>query len=471
MKIKKIFSVKTYEKLRLAYMILFLFAVLTRVLMPIALNESQLVNSAVFGFVAFFGLLVLAVDFFGERIMFTVKYKELLSLFLATVVASSIINVKYGFLGNIRNFVWLLISFFLLYAINLKREKKDVLKEIGILSNILIAVWFCAVVYSLYMFIFQIGFYVYIYPDSFARQGFIENRLFGIFEDPNFAAMVSIITIVFSIWNIKALKNKILNIFYITNIVLQFCYVVLSGSRTAQLAASIGVFVFSFFAFRYKFFDIKNKAFKHLAIVISSILLSGFAFFAVNLSSELLSYVPPMFSFCSAKGEESTQHKIKPAMTKREDIQDTSDVSSCRFKIWKAAFELFKSKPILGTSPRNMRQYAKTEFPNNFIGMRGYAVHNVYLDILTSTGILGALAIVLFFVKYLVYIFKYLFSKNAVNKSNYLYVTFFLTIIAMIAVSAAFLSEIFFVNTVSVLFFWLSMGKCVYFIENEDNAS
>ena len=158
-------------------------------------------------------------------------------------------------------------------------------------------------------------------------------------------------------------------------------------------------------------------------------------------------------------------------MTKREDIQDTSDVSSCRFKIWKAAFELFKSKPILGTSPRNMRQYAKTEFPNNFIGMRGFAVHNVYLVILTSTGILGALAIVLFFVKYLVYFFKYLFSKIAVNKSNYLYVTFFLTIIAMIAVSAAFLSEIFFVNTVSVLFFWLSMGKCVYFIENEDYAS
>ena len=113
-----------------------------------------------------------------------------------------------------------------------------------------------------------------------------------------------------------------------------------------------------------------------------------------------------------------------------------------------------------------MRRYAKGEFPNNFIGQREYTVHNIYLDVLTSTGIFGALVLLVFVIKYLIFVFKYLFKSE--NKKHYFDVLFSVVIVGMIAASALSLSEIFFVNTISVLFFWLLLGKSVYFIRKDE---
>lgn len=471
MKIEKISNSKLYEKMRLTYMFLFLFAVLTRVLMPISLRETQIINTAVFSIVALFGAFVLVIDFLTNKVLFTAKNKLWLWLFLIILFISSILNFKYGILGNIRNIVWTAISFFVLYPTNVKKDCEKVFKDLKLLSNTLIVVWFLAVSYSLYMFLMQIGYYVYIYPDAFSRQGFIENRLFGIFEDPNYAAMTSIIVIMFSIWNLlKFCKNKkILKTFYILNIVLQFCYIALSGSRTAHLVLCGGAFICSFFYLRNKNLRLKlGKVLKHCMIFILSTILSASLFIAIDLTTKGLAYAPLAFSSISSQSNNSNEiKKLKPIEMERSDLKDNDDISSCRMKIWKGAFELFLSKPIFGTSPRNMRDYAKSEYPNNFIGQRGYAVHNIYLDVLTSTGILGALVLLIFVIKYLIFVFKYLLKKVE-NEKHYFDVLFCVVIVGMIAASALSLSEIFFVNTISVLFFWLLLGKSVYFIRKDE---
>ncbi|MDQ5984139.1 MAG: hypothetical protein RUMPE_01175 [Eubacteriales bacterium SKADARSKE-1] len=461
LKRKKIFSSATYNKMRYIYMVLFILAVFTRVLMPIATHESQKVNAAVFSAVALFGVAVLVVDFFCDRIMFLGKNYIFLALFIISTVVSSILNIKYGFAGNIRNLIWLSVSFFILYPIDIKRTKNDIYKEIKFISNILIVVWFLAVTASLFMFLLDIGYYIYIYPDSFARLGFIESRLFGIFEDPNFAATTSVLVIMFSIWNIKVSKRKVFNIFYIINIAFQLFYLVLSGSRTAEISLLFSLLIFSYFTLRYKFSDINlHKALKEFCFAFLGLALCCVLFFTMNLIKTGLSYLPPIIS-SQMSTTQGHQDRIRPVVTEREDLKDNSDVSSCRVKIWESAFELFKSKPIFGTSPRNMREYAKSAFPNGFIAQRSYAVHNIYLDILTSTGIVGFVIIAIFFIKYLIYVFKYLFLYK---RNNYFMVLFCLTVVAEIAVSAASLSEIFFVNTIGVLFFWLCLGYSVHFI-------
>jgi len=471
MKTEKILNSKIYEKMRMSYMFLFLFAVLTRALMPISLRETQIINTAVFSFAAIFGAFVLVIDFFTDKVLFTAKNKIWLMLFLIVMFLSSVLNFKYGVLGNIRNLVWTAISFFVLYPTDMKKDYEKVLHDLKILSNTLITVWFLAVSYSLYMFLLQIGYYVYIFPDAFSRQGFIENRLFGIFEDPNYAAMTSIIVIMFSIWNIlKFCKGKkLLRVFYILNIVLQFCYIALSGSRTAHLVLCGGVFIFAFMFLRKKKFSLKfGEVLRHCVYFILSAVLSVSLFITIDLTTKGLAYAPLAFSEVSSQSNNSSEiKKLKPIETEREDLKDSDDISNCRMKIWKSAFELFLSKPIFGTSPRNMRDYAKSEYPNNFIGQRGYAVHNIYIDVLTSTGILGALILLIFVIKYLIFVFKYLFEK-ADNKKYYFDVLFCVVIVGMIAASALSLSEIFFVNTISVLFFWLLLGKSVYFIKKDE---
>lgn len=466
MNLKKVLNENTYEFLRKTYLVAFIVAVLTRVLLPVALHETQLVNTFVFSVVAIFGASIILIDFFAKRIFLRQKNVIWLLIFLTVCLISSIINVKYGLLGNIRNLVWLAISFLLLYPIDGERSAEDVKKEIKFVTNILILVWFVACSVSIGMFLLQIGFYVDVYPDSFARLGFIEGRLFGIFEDPNYAAIVAIVVILFSIFNIRNSARKFLKAFYFSNILVNFCYVVLSGSRTAEVSAFVVMLLSAYFVLLRKFKDKKaNLILKHVFFVGSSLICSLVLIFSIVFTKKMLSYLPEFIGAPFQTASVSEPRIRKHVDTTREDVNNSTDVSNCRFKIWQSAFELFKSKPIFGTSPRNMRAYAKAEFSDGFIAQRSYAVHNAYLDVLTSTGIVGALALVIFFVKYLIFVFKFLFLS--LKSSNYYMVLFNFSVVATVAVSAFFLSEIFFVNTIGVLVFWLNLGYSCYFIEKD----
>lgn len=466
MVLKKLVNENIYNVLRKIYMVVFIMAVLTRVLLPIALCESQLINTLVFSVVAIFGFLIIIIDFFTKRIFWQQKNVIWLMFFLIACLISSIINAKYGIFGNIRNLIWMAISFFLLYPVDYKRTTNEIKGEIKFIGDILISVWFMACSISLVMFILQIGFYVDVYPDSFCRIGFLEGRLFGIFEDPNYAAIVSFVVIIFSVFRIKYVSRKWFKVFYCINIFINFCYLVLSGSRTAEVSAIFIVFFVSYFIFLRKFKDKKiNAIVKQFFLIIVSVLCSFILIFGFVFTRKTVSYLPE-FVISRFKSENVAEPRIRKHVdTTREDVNNSTDISNCRFKIWLSAIELFKSKPIFGTSPRNMRIYAKEAFPNGFIAQRSYAVHNAYLDILTSTGIFGAIFLIVFFLKYFIYVFKFLFLK--LNSKYYYMVLFNFVIVTAIAISAFFLSEIVFVNTIGVLLFWLNLGYSCYFIEQD----
>ena len=464
MKLDKLFHRNAYNLLRKIYITIFIIAVLTRVFLPVAMKETQFVNSLIFSIVAVFGGSIVCLDIFTKRIFLKQKNIIWLILFWFACLISSIINIRYGFIGNVRNLVWLCISFFLLYPIDQERSSSEIKKEIKYVSNFLIVVWFIACCISFFMFLMQIGFYVDIFPDSFARMGFIECRLFGVFEDPNYAAVVAVIVIIFSVFNIKTNSKIFLKIFYAINILINFFYIVLSGSRTAEVSAFVSAaFIVYFILLKKLEFKKLDYLLKQFISIFISLFCSAALIFSMSLTREFLSYLPDFINSPFETTSISEPRTKKHIDTNREDVNNSADISNCRFKIWLSALELFKSKPIFGTSPRNMRAYAKAKFPSGFIAQRSYAVHNAYLDVLTSTGIIGAFMLIVFFVKYLIYIFRFLLL-NTQNK-NYYMVLFCFSIVVTVAVSAFFLSEILFVNTIGVLVFWLSLGYSCYFSE------
>lgn len=447
----------TYESLRKAYLTAFIAAVFTRVLLPFALCETQFVNSLVFAIVAIFGAAVVGLDVFTRRVFLTAKNVGWLAAFLLVCAISSAINAKYGIIGNVRNLVWLAISFFLLYPIDPTRTLDSVKKEIKYVGNILITVWFLACGASLAMFALQVGYYVDVYPDSFARMGFIEGRLFGVFEDPNYAAVVAMIAIIYSIFNLNNTDKKWLKAFYIGGIIVDFCYIVLSGSRTTEVAAIIVVFLAAYFLLLKKYDNVKaNVHFKQIALVLASMLCIAVLIFSFIFGRKALGYLPEVVGAQFTAVSVAEQKPRRHIDITRDDVSNSADISNCRFKIWRSALELFKSKPIFGVSPRNMRTYAKTAFPKGFIAQRSYAVHNAYLDVLTSTGLLGAVFMLIFLLKYVLDAFKFLFVK--IDNENYTLVLFSFLNVATVAISAFFLSEIFFVSTIGVLTFWLNLG-------------
>ena len=84
------------------------------------------------------------------------------------------------------------------------------------------------------------------------RMGFLGNRLFGVFPDPNFGATISVVVILLSVYYIKTNSNRAFTLFNSLNILLQLMFISLSGSRTALIVlltvTAVGMFLLAIIA-------------------------------------------------------------------------------------------------------------------------------------------------------------------------------------------------------------------------------
>ena len=71
------------------------------------------------------------------------------------------------------------------------------------------------------------------------------------------------------------------------------------------------------------------------------------------------------------------------------------------------------------------------------------------------------------FLKSLLFFSIFLFLFLNLKSENYYIILLNFSVVTAVAISAFFLSEIFFVNTIGVLVFWLNIGYSCYFIEKD----
>ena len=350
------------------------------------------VDSIFFSLLAVSGVFIMLIDMFGERCLLKTRYSVLLFMFMVSLLISSLLNIEYGFFNNFKTFIWTGISFFLLYVFNTSIDKKDVIKKIRLFQNMFIIYSFITVLISLIMFMVGFEYSVKLDSGKIIRLGFVENRLFGMFCDPNFISILCIVVIIFSIYNYRLEERKSIRIFYIFNIAIQFFYLILSGSRTGEVSAIVTLALVSVFEV-WVYLKAKNisRGLKLFYLVVAPIFVCIIFVLVMNITKIGLTYLPSLIQVAFSNSHDKV---IVPANLSREDVVNSTDISNLRFKIWESAFELFKSKPIFGTSPRNMISYAKDKFPNSFIAQRKYMVHNAYIDTLTSTGIVGFIILI-----------------------------------------------------------------------------
>ena len=73
--------------------------------------------------------------------------------------------------------------------------------------------------------------------------GFVDNRLWGVYTDPNYGAILSIVSIVISLFYLtgKGSLDKRIKVALIINIVLEYLYLCYADSRTGLLAVVAAV--------------------------------------------------------------------------------------------------------------------------------------------------------------------------------------------------------------------------------------
>ena len=451
-----------------------------------------IIGSGVLSYAFFFiGLILVATNIWLDRDHTTKANVGLFIAFIAVCIISTLINFKYDFISNVRAIGWTCLFFFLLYPtgfhskVNNNREVNGICITAIITFSILVFI-------SLPMYFFDVD-YTYLNENIIgteSSQGFSNAfvRLWGVFGDPNTAAVYAFVALIMGVYLFRKYKKLWVRILLVISWVLTVLFVVLSGSRTAKWFILV---VCGFAAFYIAVTLIKGKKLKKVTLsCISCALAVVIAYGAfVGLSHALPQVKKGVKTVCGTSittfvhsaydglykvgGVEVTSGFLSEdngnnggnqdgsgggqggngGSLTRPDVQEKGDISNGRFEIWLAALELYTFAPIFGVSPRGAAAFGAVHLPDNNISLYEYSMHNTLLEVLTGTGAIGLILILAILLNALIIIVKRTlkkpFSLNFVSYSSGL---------LLLLCSSMLLSDLFFSLTFGGLAFWLALG-------------
>lgn len=481
LKQNKLFSVYT------AYFCLLTVYMAVREVLPLNfLIESTVVSGVIFAM----ALVLILIDLFTEQNCLKGRMSDLLIFFLIVCVVSSLINFKYGVFGNLKIIAALAIEFLLLFPFSKGKEEDQKEKLLNAVSVTLIVIWGVFTLFSLMMYFFSVDFLVRgLGSWGLVNQGFSNKygRLWGIFQDPNYAGTVCIISIILSARLILKYKKVLLSVLLAVNIIGQLFFIVLGGSRASliiiSLCTALAVLWKTVFSARFQMKRLLCGVV--LSAVSVAVIFGAFQLVKISLpavkaaavSEQTAASVNGFFNkFYSVSsldyfpadsqddiGRDDPQHpgNDKNDIT-RTDLDNMSDISNGRFKRWKDTIKIFLKTPVFGTSPRNTSAFAKEHCPDTLMAKYGIVSHNGYLDVLVSTGIIGFVILAAAVILGLIKILPLFFSSASTAEICQITV-----LLAAIAVSAFFVSDVFMTFSMGSFLFWLFFGMDISYGESK----
>lgn len=417
----------------------------------------QKVDSVIFAFLAGVGIAIILIDFIDaiSQKKFW-KYNYLLIIFIAAILLSAFYNHSNNLISNLKLILWQIMLMFVVYK---AADNSDSKRLFNYVERVTIILSFIIITISLGMFFFRFNYVEKVDQLYYGlRMGFIENRLYGLFFDPNFGATISVVTIVLSAKDIYK-KYLFPRVFNYINIFFQLSYIALSGSRTAIVEIIIVSGIGAFFVL----YQINNpdklllRCFKSiLALVITMAvfwtLLSGLKKFLPVVANALPGEITNVVVTKNSKAPE------EDVSLTRSDVSDKEDISNDRFVLWKSATEIFESTPLLGTTPRNLVGYARKHLPDNYIARSAHTPHNFFFYLLATTGVFGTLPFLFFLLRRMFQSVKKLFIAPNTFANDFLFDNL---VVLTILISACFLTDIVMVHKLGGFLFWLYLGKIV----------
>ncbi len=384
---------------------------------------------------------------------------SLLIAFSVSFIISALLNFSYGYSDNFKGLIWLILHFFGLFACDVNREEKEYKKEFTVISIFYLAVFFVMSAVSLVQYI--INYSLEQYNKEYTRlAGLVWGRLWGVFRDPNYASVFATIAIVLSVYYIRANKNKLLRTFLCVNIIIQFLYLCLSGSRTGMVA------LFAVIFFYILFIGLKKLNFKGLLkislVVILSLLISASSLLLITGVHKINSEIVEYRYYQSAEGDEVPEYEDG----REQDLE--SDISNRRFDLWKSGVEIFLKNKVFGVSYYNLKNYAQSEMPDTYLVNNSHGAfnntHNIIFNILPAQGITGFVLFALFAGFTVFYIFRNI-TKAENSDYEYLCVMFICVITSL--VSSMFVTDVIYTNSPTSVIFWLFLGYIFHYFKRK----
>ena len=429
---------KNYFKINLVFLSVISFYCMAGLIVPLQFISA---NKFVTLGMTLLGVLLGLYNFFVKKAYLFVRKIEYLIIFFAMNIITSLLVMKYGFSTNIKNLVVFFIYFFAIYPIfqNFSREKSRIL--FNVFFSVITVANTVGVFLSLVQFFMLIGYRVFDYKGLLIRQGFVESRLFGILASPNYLSIISLIVIIY-LWMRLSALNKIVKTLAISSIVLNFAYIVLSGSRTTYICLVVAAFLYSLIKFEYS-----NKA-KSFVTVLLTVGLVFVSYNGVKYSSDL--YLKAHSAEIQLNKEKGENNNLTLERT------DTSEenISNNRFAIWQSTASFIPKRPLFGYSAGNWYELGKTYDASAYIIKEHYLTHNGYLELLFYNGLFGFLPFAAFMISFIwASIKKFLKDKKDKITDNELVSGLLMTVVILI-------SNLFLSSTL----YGISLLGCILFI-------
>lgn len=388
--------------------------------------------------------------------------------FAAVTVVTALINLRYGVVSNIKAVVMTLLplALFLPALITTpKNERNQTFFKILIGPAVVMLVFsFLAIL----TYVFKINQIITVggITSHVGIRPFIEGvegtptLVYGLFVDTNHAAIYAICFAVLGAilfyecrrgFFKTATANKFGKIFGISSLVVNLAYFPLTSSRGGWLSLIVA-FIFSGFLF----FNLKEKSKgltkkvllpflkTVLSIIISVAIIIALQYTSVGVSKIVfeITKTPPSIGV------------LDPSLDK-EEIKDTfmkpaDSTGSGRLEIWQEGIKLYAKNPIFGINTSNYLVVALKYFDTGHL-VEGTAMHNSYLDLLVSYGVVGFVLLIGFFAVCFVKVLKKIFIGQNHSFSTYAV----LGIAIIITCSSFFLSNVF-INTSAMYFLLLT---------------
>ena len=396
-----------------------------------------------------------------KKILFSFEGAMLL-LFMASYLVSVVLNIQYGYYEGLKYFIWLILLLGGVFWTNRDATHEQVRREIFFLCIILIGYAVVMNCISLgLLFARYSGFYNAadgrIYLIGFAYWG----RLYGVYVDPNYGAVVSGAAILAACFCLTYVKKAWIRVLFVLSMIPSILNCAFSASRTGLVSLGIGgaAFLFAY---------VWRKGKKHHVLKALGAAVCGLMAVIIILTGTVSGYNKLMAGLASGSEKlEDTEKKQQELIIGRQ-TELNGDISNRRFDIWKSGWDIFKQKPVFGVGWGNNVEYVKQNIPDSYLINNDLATfdvfHNSFIDILVDQGIVGIVITLVFMGGVIVMLIK-TFRRREYDAGV---MALLFGGVAMLGFSGCVLSVLVYVNCGLSYLFWLFLGYLVYFCRRGD---
>lgn len=472
-------SVQKWPLLNTAVAVYVGVVLMTYMLFLIAPFITVLAKTPLYSIKTYLGLIgagLLALDLVTNRGLWRGKGCLLLYGICASAAISTLTTISYGIKDNLFDLCWLVVQFALVYSCAWRMDRKQLKKLVDVLFFAMMAVWLVACAVSVVQYLYRIGYTYIANPLSdnpeLSRQGFWDNRLFGVFTGIDYAVYMSLILIIGSVYYLFRIPGKPVRIGLGCAIAVLFLHIVLSGSRSVQVAMVIYTFCLALLLVRRR--DPGHRVKQYLVRLAAAGCAMLLVIGCYNGTKSLMERVPDL-SLMERPGQsgevmgptdpDAVTDPTEPPQTSLD--RELEDVSNDRFQIWGDYLSMAGEIGPFGLSLSNYNDYISANHPELYIVKHFtkdygdsvktdivYECHNNYLFVFVSTGIVGLACFAAFLILALVRVLKYMKMNPRMSDACIA----LSAIVGVGCVEALFMNSVFLkINAMSFIF-WFALG-------------